>query len=282
MHVPHRRVGILSALLFAGLWDAEAEAEKTGTNSTGKTVAAATPGVSIEDLPGALIFEGTYRHRSRGAEIAPGMLWLKQAPDGTLIAVSHLSAYGATCVAYGALDGGFVRYRQCTAASDRGPASERSLVLSDGKATFTKTGQDGKEETQELTAPAGAVFDPNSRPDPYCAAPLLLRHYHVRPGKKKEFKAYDWDNTGKGMAGYTVQIENIGKEKIEVPAGTCEAYHLVQTQTTSGDTWYKKRAGHITDFWVLENGVIVRIVRHREPYQLELLEYRSPQPLPGI
>jgi hypothetical protein len=155
-------------------------------------------------------------------------------------------------------------------------------MLADGRVTMTTTDENGTSETRELTVPPGAVFDPNSRPDPYCAANILLRFYDVAPGESKEFKAYDWDNSGKGMADYTIRVENRGEEQIEVPAGVCKAQHLVHTQTTSGDTWYKKRAGHVTDIWVLENGVIARLVRHREPYELELLDYRSPESLPGV
>lgn len=108
------------------------------------------------------------------------------------------------------------------------PASERSLVLADGNVTMTTIDEHGEAETATWETPPGSVFDPNSRPDPYCAA-----------------------------------------------------NHILHTQVTSGDTWYKKRAGHVTDFWVLDNGVIVRVVRHREPYELELLEYQGPKPAPG-
>ena len=146
---------------------------------------------------------------------------------------------------------------------------------------MTTIDEHGEAETATWETPPGSVFDPNSRPDPYCAANLLLRFYGVPTGESKEFKAYDWDNTGKGMADYTVRIENRGRETILVPAGTFEANHFLHTQVTSGDTWYKKRAGHVTDFWVLDNGVIVRVVRHREPYELELLEYQGPKPAPG-
>ncbi|HOK77729.1 MAG TPA: hypothetical protein PLW35_08420 [Verrucomicrobiota bacterium] len=48
---------------------------------------------------------------------------------------------------------------------------------------------------------------------------------------------------------------------------------FVHTQTSSANTWFKKRAGHRTDFWVLDNRVIVRVLRHREPYELVILDY---------
>ena len=53
------------------------------------------------------------------------------------------------------------------------------------------------------------------------------------------------------------------------------------TQVASANTWFKKTAGHVTDFWVLDNHVIVRVLRHREPYELVLLDYSVPDKLPG-
>jgi hypothetical protein len=88
---------------------------------------------------------------------------------------------------------------------------------------------------------------------------------------------YDWDNSGEGLVDYTIQVKHAGKEKVEVPAGTFEANHLVLTQLTSADTWFKKRASHVTDFWVLDNHVIVRVLRHREPYEMMLLDYTVPE-----
>jgi hypothetical protein len=38
----------------------------------------------------------------------------------------------------------------------------------------------------------------------------------------------------------------------------------------------------MTDFWVLDNNVIVRILRHREPYEILLADYQSVEPLPGL
>jgi hypothetical protein len=76
-------------------------------------------------------------------------------------------------------------------------------------------------------------------------------------------------------------MENKGKEEVTVPAGTFSATHYVETHLTFGDTWYKKRPGHVTDYWVLDNGAIVRILRHREPYELQLLSVETPAELPG-
>jgi hypothetical protein len=63
---------------------------------------------------------------------------------------------------------------------------------------------------------------------------------------------------------------------VQVPAGTFEANHIALKQTSSANTWFKKREGHVTDFWVLDNGIIVRVLRHREPYELLLLDHDVP------
>jgi len=136
-------------------------------------------------------------------------------------------------------------------------------------------------DDKELKVPHEALFDPNTRPDSYCAANVLLRGFGLREGESKEFRVFDWDNTGEALADYTIRVEHAGKESVDVPAGTFEANHFVLTQITSANTWFKKRAGHVTDFWVLDNHVIVRVLRHREPYEIQLLDYAIPDKLPG-
>jgi hypothetical protein len=88
-------------------------------------------------------------------------------------------------------------------------------------------------------------------------------------------------NSGEAMADYTIRVEHAGTENVDVPAGTFKANHIVLTQVTSADTWFKKRAGHVTDFWILDNGVVVRVLRHREPYEIMLMDYTTPAELPG-
>jgi hypothetical protein len=159
---------------------------------------------------------------------------------------------------------------------------ELDLELKDGVVNLSRRGVRQDVDGKKLTVPAGAWFDPNTRPDSYVAANLLLRGFAVGAGETGEFRVYDWDNGGEGLADYTIRVQHAGKEKVEVPAGTFEANYFVLTQVTSADTWFKKRAGHVTDFWVLDNHVIVRVLRHREPYEMVLLDYAFPtQSLPG-
>jgi RNA polymerase sigma-70 factor (ECF subfamily) len=238
-----------------------------------------TPVPKPEELARNLTFHGRYRHRSRGGDIeTPGELWVSRSQDGGLHVLARLPFRQSWELASSDAQNRFNTYRSWTDAS--GQSGYRlDLELRDGVITASRRGVRQDWDGKELKVPAGAWFDPNSRPDSYCAANILLRSFAVREGETKEFRVYDWDNSGEALADYTIQIKHAGKEKVEVPAGTFEANHLVLTQLTSADTWFKKRAGHVTDFWVLDNHVIVRVLRHREPYEMVLLDYTFPEKL---
>lgn len=237
-------------------------------------VAIAAP-PAVNELPGTLVFEGAYAHKSRGYDNpTPSKLWIKQGNDGALSAAGYMEGLG-TNVAIGDRAHKIVHFM----AMDQGYMQD--LDIQDGKVLLTRRGIREDKAGAPLDVPAGADFDPNSRPDIYVAANILLRRWNVPAGETHEFEAYDWDNAGEGLVSYRLKVENKGKEAVQVPAGTFDANHLVLTQTTSADTWFKKRAGHVTDFWVLDSGVIVRILRHREPYELQLLEWSTPKDLPG-
>ena len=237
----------------------------------------------IQDVPGTVIFHGRYHHRNTGREIPqPSELWLKQTEDGALTAIADVPFMNSTETATSDKFGRFRSHRILTRPSGNRPGAEVELELEEGKVRLTRRGLRQNFDGKELAVPSSAFFDPNTRPDSYCAANILLRAFEVKPGEAREFRAFDWDNTGDGLADYTVQVEHVGKEPVEVPAGTFEAQSLrAHTTKTSADTWFKKRAGHITDFWVLDNQVIVRIRRHREPYEVALLDYTVPEKLPG-
>jgi len=237
------------------------------------------PPPQVEEAPGELILEAHYAHWSRRNPIQePATLWLKQAPDGAITAVSQAPFTNATYIAAGDAQHRLLRYD--TLAEARGYSIQ--LGIQDGKVLVTRRGVRDDLDDKELPVPPGALFDPNTRPDPYCAANFLLRGLDIEPGEATEFEAYDWDNTGEALAAYRARISHQGKETIAVSAGRFEANHYVLEQLTSADTWFKKRAGHLTDFWVLDNGVIIRIYRHREPYELGLLDWKTPAELPGL
>jgi hypothetical protein len=234
------------------------------------------------DVPGTVIFHGRYRHRNTEREIPrPSELWLKQTADGASTAIAEVPFMNSTEIAASDKAGHFKSHRLVSQPSGNRPGIEVSLEFEDGKARATRQGLRQDWHGRELVVPSGSLFDPNTRPDAYCAANILLRAFAVKPGDAKEFRVFDWDNTGDAFADYSIRIENLGKERVEVPAGAFEANHLVLTQKSSADTWFKKRAGHITDFWMLDNQLIVRIRRHREPYEVVLLDYAVPEKLPG-
>ncbi|HRZ58449.1 MAG TPA: hypothetical protein P5525_23665, partial [Candidatus Paceibacterota bacterium] len=236
----------------------------------------------IQDVPGTVIFQGRYRHCNTGRDIPqPSELWLKQTEDGALTAIAEVPFMNSTEIAISDKSGRFTSHRVLSRPSANRLGAEVKIEFEDGKVRLTRRGLRQDVDGKELAVPSHSFFDPNTRPDSYCAANILLRAFAVKPGEAKEFRAFDWDNTGDGLADYSVRVEHVGKEPVEVPAGTFEAHRFVLTQRSSADTWFKKRAGQITDFWVLDNQVIVRIRRHREPYDVMLLDYTVPEKLPG-
>ena len=226
----------------------------------------------VNELPGTLVFQGRYRHRNRGREMAePGALWLKRAEDGAMAAVVQLPLGGTTYVALGDKANRLTKYSINYAAPDGTRGVEQAIEISSGEVRSRRESTGGESEVQVIAVAEGALFAPNSQPDPYCVANILLRGMALEEGEAKEFDAYDWGSTGEAMAGYRVRLSHAGKERVAVPAGAFEAEHLTLTQLTDAGTWFKKSEGDVTDFWVLESGVIVRILRHREPYEVELL-----------
>jgi parallel beta-helix repeat protein len=233
----------------------------------------------VKDIPGELIFHGRYKHPSPRRD-NESELWLKRSQAGAITAIAQLPSMASTIIASGDRHNRFTHYKDISSPTGRSGYSI-DLELLDGKVLLTRRGIRQDCDNKELKVPEGALFSPNTRPDSYCAANILLRGFGLEEGQSKEFRVYDWDNSGEAMADYTIRVEHTGTETVDVPAGTFKADHIVLTQATSADTWFKKRAGHVTDFWVLDNGVIVRVLRHREPYEIQLLDYDTPAELPG-
>ena len=78
-----------------------------------------------------------------------------------------------------------------------------------------------------------------------------------------------------------MRYEYKGVDPVAVPAGRFEAHRIIATQLSTADTWYKKQEGHITEFWVLDDYTIVRLVRHREPYEVQLKSADNVEEMPG-
>jgi beta-lactamase regulating signal transducer with metallopeptidase domain len=254
--------------------------------SSGKPQPAVVPPESmavVDGLQGVVTFNATYHHRSRGSDIqTPSVLWLKPQVKGGIVAAAYLPAFNETTVARVSPDRVFFRYE--VFGHGRGGRSPANRLLELGKGTVTIKHEGGEKdgEVETIAAPADGLFMPNSRPDSYTAHMALFFANVPDEGDADEVLCYDYGNDGKSMASYTIRLENVGKEEVTVPAGTFTANHVIENHLTFGDTWYKKRPGHITDYWVLDNGIVVRILRHREPYELQLASFTSNYPLPGV
>lgn len=243
---------------------------------------APTPAI-LEKAPGQLTFDGLYRHKSRGQAIdVPEHRWVKRQEDGSVAAACDLPFMKSLTFAEGGRRQGFTRYENRSAGRDGGPGYELTMEFEPGKVFVTRRGVRGDWDRKEFSVPARALFDPNSRPDPYCAIQVLERLITIPGGSSEEIEAYDWDNTGDALAFYRIRATNAGYDEVTVPCGRFKATHVIIEQLTSADTWFKKRAGHLTDMWVLTDGTIIRILRHREPYEIELLEWKTPETLPGL
>jgi hypothetical protein len=235
-----------------------------------------------DEYPGETIFVGRYHHASRGQGIdEPSELFIKQSNDGSLTAVANVPFMESTSAAVGDPQNRFVHYAATSPGRGEGDGYSLSLDMQDGSAFLTVHSAAWDIEKKKFDFSGDAQFDPNSRPDAYLAANILLRGFDLKKGETKEVEMFDVDKAGTGLVSYRVKIENVGKEEVSVPAGVFEANHIVLTQLTSADTWFKKRADHVTDFWTLDNGVIVRVLRHREPYEMQLLDWQVPEKLPG-
>jgi bla regulator protein BlaR1 len=234
----------------------------------------------IESVPGKLVFHGRYRHHSRGKVIEmPSELWLKQDANGGINAFAYLPWRSSSDLANGDNNNRLIKYKTTTQATEGKEGYYIELKFDDGKALLNRRGVREDRDNFPISVSRDASFNPNSRPDSYCADNIFLRSLNLKPGEKKEFRVFDWGGTGDELVDYSIQITNEGKEHIVVPAGNFEANHYVLQQVSSADTWFKKQAGHLTDYWVLDNNIIVRVLRHREPYEMELLDYTLPENL---
>jgi hypothetical protein len=233
-------------------------------------------------MQGTLLFHGYYKHRSGGRDIdRPSELWLSTSSEGEMTARASFPDMGATETVKAAKDRRLLSHQVVGEAAGNRPGYEVFLEFEDGRALLTRRGLREDRKRTPLTVPPGTWFDPNTRPDAYCAANLLLRGFALKQGEEKEFHVFDWDDRGQGLVDYSIRLKHTGRERIEVPAGAFDANHLVLTQLTTAKTWFKKGANHVTHYWVLDNDVIVRVLRQREPYEMVLLSATFPAKLPG-
>ena len=141
--------------------------------------------------------------------------------------------------------------------------------------------QSASQEVQQFdwAVKAGALPDLNSRPDPYLIQYALLQAYDLDKRGEQTFVVYDVDNTGKGINHYEITLDLVDEDGVILSGGRCKARHFLQVQRTASDTWFKKRPGHKTEYWVDANDILLRVYRHREPYEVVSQAHAVAEPL---
>ncbi len=125
----------------------------------------------------------------------------------------------------------------------------------------------------------GALPDFNERPDPYLTQHILIQAYDLAKGGRQRLRVYDWDRSWRAFCEYDITLELAEQEGVILPNGKFMALHFVQLQETAASTGFKKWPGSRTDVWVDDDLVILRIFRHREPYEVILQDYNNPKAL---
>lgn len=215
----------------------------------------------------------TYLHRSRGADLRAVDMTVAHDADGIIrytIDDFPPGRHGSKITLLADADGKPVEY---VSAANQAGGYKWKLAFETDKVVITRKMPGKPEEKHTCAVRPGLLPDLNSRPDPCLAQHLLIRAYDFSKGGKQVFDVYDIDNTGRGLAEYQVSLELADEDGVVLPNGKFKAKHLAQVQQSSAPTWYKKRRGSRTDIWVNDKGAILRIYRHREPYELILQNY---------
>jgi hypothetical protein len=212
----------------------------------------------------------TYLHRSRGESLRAVDTLVKQMPDGSAKYAINDFIGGGDDDAYELVigkDGRPIKY------TNIGGGYEIAFVFTNNSVMYTRKKPAQEPVTRTLPLDQGLLPDFNSRPDPYLTEHILLKAYDFGKGSKQSFSVFDIDNTGDGIATYEISLELMPDGEVVLPNGRFRARHLIKMQQSSAATWYKKRRGSQTDIWVDDHGTILRIYRHREPYELILQNY---------
>lgn len=213
-------------------------------------------------------FRGEYLHRSRGRDYLRATIEKHIAQDGTVFYFS--SRPGEDSMLVLGRDGRPRRYdcryesRNCFVHYDFGAGT---LVLE------RKLPQQEEPETFNRRVGEGALPDFNSRPDPYLIQHVLLQSYDLDKRGEQTFTVYDVDNEGTGVNEYEITLDMVDEDGVTLPNGRFQARHFVQVQRTVSNTWYKKGPGSKTEYWVDDDFTILRVYRHREPYEVILENY---------
>ena len=211
----------------------------------------------------------TYLHRSRGEDLRAVNVFVTPMPDG-----SHSyridDFIGGNDNAYEFIigrNGAPMKY------FSKGGGHELSFLFTNNSVVCSRKKPEQEAVTRNIPLDQGVLPDFNSRPDPYLTEHLLVHKYDFDKAGKQGFTVFDIDNTGDGIAMYEISLELLPEDSVLLPNGRFKARHLVKLQQSSASTWYKKRRGSQTDIWVDDQGTVLRIYRHREPYELVLQNY---------
>jgi len=212
----------------------------------------------------------TYLHRSRGEDLRAVNVLVTPMADGSHSYRIDDFIGGSDDDAYEFIVG---RNGMPAKYLNKGGGYEMSFVFTNNSMVYTRKKPEQEAVTRSIPMGQGALPDFNSRPDPYLTEHLLVHKYDFDKAGKQGFTVFDIDNTGDGISTYEITLELIPEDSVLLPNGRFKARHLVKLQQSSAPTWYKKRRGSQTDIWVDDQGTILRIYRHREPYELVLQNY---------
>jgi DNA-binding beta-propeller fold protein YncE len=226
---------------------------------------------------GTQLFHGRYGQRNgNGYAGAPSDLWLMQAPDGSLSAVYRVTAKNYSLIARGNSLNQMTGYWIGAAEMDGLPAYQIQYEFGSGSTQKTSRTKKGSSKVTQLSYPGDAICY-NS----FTAANIALRGLALQEGEVRELSAIDVDGLSQNLNVYSVRFEHKGKEAVTVPAGTFNANRIEATVTNNGNSPSPERSGQVIDFWILDNGIIVRVLHLRENVDVFLTEYMTPTPLEG-
>ena len=224
--------------------------------------------------PRANIFEGTYLHRASGKDLFQSKLKRESKADGSTL-------YTAACLQemYSLLADAQGRPKEYGVSWGTSPGLGFQYVFSGNEIVRTvRKPRVPPAETRFKPRP-GSLPDFNARPDPYLMEHVLLRAYDMAKGGPQTLRVYDMDNRGTGFQEYGITLKLADEEGVLLPNGKFKARHIVQVQEGGGGTWFSKSPGSQTDVWADDDLVILRVYRHREPYEVILQDYNNPKAL---
>ncbi len=214
------------------------------------------------------VFRGEYLHRSRGHDYLRAVVEKHIDRDGAAYYLSRMGDIDNLLITDGKSRPVKYAYRR-----DSRDTFGRYLFGRDQFLWERKMPQREDVERFNWKVREGALPDLNSRPDPYLIQHVLLQSYDQQTGGRQTLTVYDIDSEGTGVNEYEIALTLVDEDGVTLPNGRFKAKHFVQVQQTASNTWYKKGPGSQTEYWMDDDFNILRIYRHREPYEVILENY---------